>query len=114
MKIVRRPAPPLWPYSRPVSLGDYAVPNRTAYCRAASVRMDIAGLARRLVAVDHMAGAEAGVGQPIRRMASSIRFQKPSKSSVVATSAFGSIPKRLSKSTEVMPLVVVPCVSTVT
>jgi hypothetical protein len=54
------------------------------------------------------------VGQPIRRMASSIRFQKPSKSSFVATSAFGSCPRRLSKSTEVMPLVVVPCVSTVT
>jgi hypothetical protein len=55
--------------------------------------------------------AEAGraglrrVGQPIRRMASSIRFQKPSKSSVVATSAFGLCPKRLPKSTEVMPLV---------
>jgi hypothetical protein len=55
-----------------------------------------------------------GFGQPIRRMASSMRFQKPSKSSFVATSALGERPKRLSKSTEVMPLVVVPCVSTVT
>jgi hypothetical protein len=55
-----------------------------------------------------------GSGQPMRRMASSIRFQKPSKSSLVATSALGWRPNRLSKSTEVMPLVVVPCVSTMT
>lgn len=64
--------------------------------------------------LDFSSRAETGFGQPIRRMAFSMRFQKPSKSSFVATSAFGWCPKRLSKSTEVIPLVMVPCVSTAT